>query len=73
MGITCGPGSFAVQFGDRFRSEIICGLVHVGAPNDYCAALVNCFDDEVIPVIKSFERSRFFFRKVGKFGFAIEV
>ena len=25
MGITCGPGSFAVQFGDRLRSGIICG------------------------------------------------
>ena len=25
MGIICGPGSFAVQFGDRLRSGIICG------------------------------------------------
>ena len=24
-GITCGPGSFAVQFGDHLRSGIICG------------------------------------------------
>ena len=25
IGITCGPGSFAVQFGDHLRSGIICG------------------------------------------------
>ena len=25
IGITCGQGSFAVQFGDHLRSGIICG------------------------------------------------
>ena len=40
MGITSGPGSFAVQFGDHLRSGIICG------PGIICGAvqLVKMFD-----------------------------
>ena len=43
-GIICGPhpGSFAVQFGDRLRSGIICGAVQYSR-TDYPHCFVNAF------------------------------
>ena len=49
-----------------------CNWSEVGAPNDYGAAFVGCFDG-VIPVFEIYESSPFLFRRVGKFGVAIEV
>ena len=51
-GIICGSGSFAVQFGDHFRSGdhlrsgIICGAVHDlnDQVREFCNALKNTLD-----------------------------
>ena len=65
-----------VDFSVKFRVRKLPNsflLAEVGGPDDYRAAFVGCFDDEVIPVFEIYESSPFFFGKVGKFGVAIEV